>query len=440
MELLKKHSCRAGLFLLLLLCNSEWSTAAVPARGQFAVFPGASGFGTETSAGRGGRILTVTNLNNSGAGSLRAAVETRGARIIVFAVGGHIRLAKDLTFNEPFVTLAGQTAPFPGIQVSGGRITIQTHDVLIQHIRSRYGDYSGKNNSHALRVISGAYNVVVDHCTLMWADDEVASIWTKKLPIHDITFSNNIIAEGLGPHGYGTAIGSKYDPSLGPNWVNRVSIIKNLYAHNDERDPLVSRDSRVEIANNLSYNARGGFCLLGANNGPVDASVVGNHYITGAASKGYKYTIEVQRGAVGSKIFLHDNRVSGSHNRTLFRDLTGNTIISKMPLSSGYKFLPVSQVRDHVLRAVGAWPGHRDSIERRLIAEVRNETGRHKDSIADAGGWPDDYARTTSRSFARFIPADPHGDADGDGYTNIEEVLHQLAEEVENNALTRLKN
>ncbi|MDP2401335.1 MAG: hypothetical protein Q8M66_05090, partial [Actinomycetota bacterium] len=399
--------------------------------GPVKAFPGAEGFGAATTtAGRGGKIIKVTNLNDSGTGSLRAAVATTGARIIVFEVGGHIKLSSDLTVSQPFVTIAGQTAPFPGIQISGGRITIQTHNVLLQHVRSRYGDNSGTNVSHSLRIISGAYNVVVDHCTFMWADDEVASIWTNGSKIYNVTFSNNIVAEGLGSHGYGSIVGAKYAPSPGPDWVDKISLIKNLYAHNKERSPSLSRDVNAVVINNLSYNAQYEFMALGLNNGATTASIIGNHCITGASDSGGA-AIAVAATGVGSKIYQTDNRVTGPYSRAVFNDGTRNSVVSQPPLVDGATILPGVSVKDYVLRNVGARPAYRDSAEIRVIDEVRNGTGFHKNKIAEAGGWPTEYNTMTSRSLASLLPANPNADDNGNGYTNIEEVLYNMATEVE---------
>ncbi|PKN13299.1 MAG: hypothetical protein CVU69_03080 [Deltaproteobacteria bacterium HGW-Deltaproteobacteria-4] len=398
--------------------------------GPVKVFPGAEGFGTDSVAGRGGQIIKVTNLNDSGAGSLRAAIATAGARVIVFEVGGHIKLQSDLIISQPYVTIAGQTAPFPGIQISGGRITIQTHNVLMQHIRARYGDYSGTNETHSMRIISGAYKVVVDHCTFMWADDEVASIWTNDKSMYDITLSNSIVAEGLGSHGYGTIVGAKYAPSPGPNWVNKISLVKNLYAHNHERSPSLSRDVNAVVINNLSYNAQWEFMALGLNNGPTTASIIGNHFITGSANYGGA-AIGVAATGVGSKIYQSDNRVTGPYSRNVFSDGTGSAVVSQPPLVDGTTILPGSTVKDYVLRNVGAWPAYRDSAETRVIDEVRNGTGFHKNKISEAGGWPTEYNSMTSRSLSSLLPANPNGDDDGNGYTNIEEFLYKMAAQVE---------
>jgi hypothetical protein len=176
-----------------------------------------AGFGADTPAGRGGRVLRVTTLNASGPGSLREALETKGPRIVVFEVGGVVDLqGGNLTVTEPFLTVAGQTAPPPGITVVRGGLRIMTHDVLMQHIRVRPGDAGRPKRSgwEPEVTTSGAqaYNIVIDHCSLSWAVDENLSV---SGPRHDgpagtsrrITLSNNIIAEGLrdsshakGPH------------------------------------------------------------------------------------------------------------------------------------------------------------------------------------------------------------------------------------------------
>src|SRR3954447_19979756 len=181
------------------------------------VFPGAQGFGIDTSAGRGGKIIRVTNLNGDGPGSLRAAVDTKGPRIIVFEVGGVIDLnRKPIVIAEPFVTIAGQTAPSPGITIIRAGIDIETHDILMQHIRVRMGDAGQPKKSGWEPEVTTkgpqCYNIVVDHCSMSWAVDENLSASGPRYngpegTTRRVTFSNNIIAEALkdsshskGPH------------------------------------------------------------------------------------------------------------------------------------------------------------------------------------------------------------------------------------------------
>ncbi|HEV7689787.1 MAG TPA: pectate lyase, partial [Hyphomonadaceae bacterium] len=224
---------------------------ATSAAGTLA-FPGALGWAAQTPGGRGGEIIKVTNLNPDGPGSFRAAVEAKGKRIVVFEVGGVIDLgAKTITIRVPFITIAGQTAPSPGISLIRGGLDLGTHDVVVQHIRVRPGTAGGSYRKgpdfDSISTQGGAYNVIVDHCSLTWGTDENLSAsgnrftgptvkeWREGAS-HNITFSNNIIAEGLavavhakGEHSKGSLI---HDNATG------ILIVGNLYAHNMERNPL----------------------------------------------------------------------------------------------------------------------------------------------------------------------------------------------------------
>src|SRR5690606_28044298 len=137
--------------------------------GPLPVFPGAEGYGSTTPAGRGGQIMKETNLNDSGSGCLRAAVEATGPRIVVLELSGRIRLSSPLTIRNPFITIAGQTAPSPGIQITDRMVRVSTHDVLMQHLRVRVGDEnktddgSWANEDAITPYGSGVYNVILDH-------------------------------------------------------------------------------------------------------------------------------------------------------------------------------------------------------------------------------------------------------------------------------------
>jgi hypothetical protein len=165
------------------------------------VIPGGYGYGMETAAGRGGTVYKVTNLNASGSGSLKACIDGTTARTCVFEVSGVIRLTSDLTIRNSRLTIAGQTAPSPGIMLRGAGIKIQASDILIQHIRVRTGDDPNgpdPDNRDSLKIEGSAAkpvrNIVIDHCSFSWAIDEIASTWG---PTDNITFTNNIFAEPL---------------------------------------------------------------------------------------------------------------------------------------------------------------------------------------------------------------------------------------------------
>ncbi|MDP6039696.1 MAG: hypothetical protein QGG64_14190, partial [Candidatus Latescibacteria bacterium] len=205
-----------------------------------------SDFGMNTSGGRGGRIIRVTTLAVSGAGSLNEALSASGPRIVVFEVGGVIDLAKQrLTIRDPFVTVAGQTAPSPGITIVRGGLSIQTHDVIVQHIRVRPGDAGEPKGSgwepDGIGTSGGdAYNIVIDHCSISWAVDENLSASGSNTEgpdatSHRITFRNCIIAEGLDDASHSKGRHSK--GSLIHDFCREIAIIGNLYAHNVQRNP-----------------------------------------------------------------------------------------------------------------------------------------------------------------------------------------------------------
>ncbi|HEX5006578.1 MAG TPA: pectate lyase, partial [Hyphomonadaceae bacterium] len=231
-------------------------------------FPGALGWAAKTSGGRDGEIIRVTTLNAEGPGSLRAAVEAKGPRIVVFEVGGVIDLgAKTLAVREPFLTIAGQTAPSPGITLIRGGMDLATHDVVVQHIRVRPGTAGGSYRKgpdfDSISTQGGAYNVIVDHCSLTWGTDENLSAsgnrftgptvedWRKGAS-HDITFSNNIIAESLAVATH--AKGEHSKGSLIHDNATNILIVGNLYAHNMERNPLFKGGVHGAVVNNLIYN------------------------------------------------------------------------------------------------------------------------------------------------------------------------------------------
>lgn len=230
-------------------------------------FPGAVGWAKETPGGRGGKIIRVTNLNADGPGSLKAAVVERGPRIIVFEVGGVIDLKRSvLEIREPFVTIAGQTAPSPGITIIRGGIDLRAHDAVIRHIRVRTGaDGQAKRSGWEADAFStvGAYNVIVDHCSFSWAIDENMSAsgprfsgetledWRRNTS-HNITFSYNLAAEGLadashpkGEHSKGSLV---HDNATG------ILFYRNIWAHNMERSPLLKGGVQAAVVNNLIYD------------------------------------------------------------------------------------------------------------------------------------------------------------------------------------------
>ncbi|RPJ03308.1 MAG: right-handed parallel beta-helix repeat-containing protein, partial [Spirochaetaceae bacterium] len=245
----------------------QFGNAPVPVtagdRGMKEVFPGAQGFGIYTKAGRGGQVLRVTNLASSGAGSLREALETSGPRIVIFEKGGIIDLKmKGLTVVDPYLTVAGQTAPLPGITIIRGNLLVATHDVLVQHIAIRAGDggdmkRQGWEPDCLSAAGSNSYNVVFDHCSVSWGIDEGASISGDRTlgPMKTTRFatiSNCIIAENLSLSTHSKGEHSK--GSLIHDFCQYIAVIGNLYAHNRDRNPYFKAFCLGIAANNFLYN------------------------------------------------------------------------------------------------------------------------------------------------------------------------------------------
>lgn len=193
-------------------------------------FPGAEGGGAFTPGGRGGKVFVVTSLADSGPGTLREACEAGGARTIVFNVAGIIQLEKPISLRAPYVTIAGQTAPGDGICVAGETFAVDTHDVIIRHMRFRRGATDVTRRDDAL---SGdpMGNVIIDHCSVSWGLDENISLYRnmftanensdrEKLPAANITIQNTISSEGLDTynHAFGSTIG-------GLNSTDRKSVV-----------------------------------------------------------------------------------------------------------------------------------------------------------------------------------------------------------------------
>jgi hypothetical protein len=369
----------------------------------------------------------VTNLDDDGRGSFRAALRVPGPKTILFEVGGEIQLSADLDISDPFVTVAGQSAPSPGITLRGAGLRVFSHNVLVQHIRIRVGDaYDGPDPKirDAFQVLGpDAHDVVIDHVSASWGIDETASTW---YPLHDVTISHCIISEGLnlslhpeGAHSAGLLVG---------DGSQRIAVIGNLMAHNNDRNPILKGNTSTIVLNNLIYNP--GYRSIRISDpegsGPTIASLVGNVLRTGPSTENdylVSFSGTVKRG---TQVYLLNN-VAPTHVH-MSKTLGFQPIVDVAPIwIQTLEVRPGDQVTDWVLAHAGARPADRDAVDRRIVREVRATRGRMIDSQNDVGGWP--ALEPTRRALQ--IPADPSGDDDADGYTNLEEWLHQLAAALE---------
>ena len=398
------------------------------------VFPGAEGFGTTTPAGRGGAVLVVDTLADDGEGSLRWALAQEGARTIVFSVGGVIHTRRNLELHAPFVTLAGQTAPDPGITVFGAGLSIQTHDVLVQHLTFRPGDAEGGpefDDRDALQIVGRpdgnleVYNVVIDHVSLSWSTDETFSTWYPG--VRDVTVSNSLIAEALDNSGNSKGLHSK--AFLIGDHTRRLAMLRNVLAHSDDRNPIFKGDTSSLVVNNFIYNpGRWPVSFFDAENaGPMLVSLMGNDFVYGPSSQEDHHTVLVSRTVKkGTRFHLHDNRAwdLGSSQRSLvdFEDshaaqLEGDAPVGVVPLT----VLPVQGLEAALLKTAGARPWLRNAEDERVLRTIVARTGRIIDRVSQVHEtWP----ASTSATLA--LPAQPSGDDDGDGYTNLEEWLTEL--------------
>ncbi len=419
----------AKLWRALLLLAGCWagsspgaSTGPPPANARDAAaaellaFPGALGWAAHTPGGRGGQILRVTTLAPEGPGSFLEAVQTKGPRIVVFEVGGIIDLnLRTITVREPFLTIAGQTAPSPGITLIRGGLDIGAHDVVIQHLRVRPGEAGAAKMSgwetDALSTIGGAYNVIVDHCSFTWATDENLSAsgprfngstpdeWREHTS-HRITFSNNLIAEGLANATH--AKGEHSKGSLIHDNVTDILIIGNLYAHDMERSPLFKGGARGVIVNNLIYDPGSramhyNLILEEWGDHPRQLgqmTLIGNVMRAGPSTP-TDLAFFMLGGSGDVEVYMDDNIVVDRLGRPLplrGRYTTSSAAVqeARRPphLPEGVALLRAADVQDAVIKNVGARPWDRDHTDSRILADTIEGRGKIIDSERDVGGYP----------------------------------------------------
>ncbi len=415
------------IFVVLLFFLSPIAHAQLP------IFPGAEGYAKFAKAGRGGKILKVTNLKDSGSGSLREACLSSGARIVVFEVSGIITLNSPIIIKNAFISIVGQTAPSPGILIRNAPITIKTKEVLIQHLRFRLGDAA--DDSFKLSATSEAINnVLMDHLSISWGADENFGFFQGEFQVSDITISNCIISEGL-EGGKGMLINQS--PASYHLPMENISITKTIFAHNHKRNPKIKNGVHCLMVNNITYNWGLSAVDLGENSElPFLVSVINSVYISGNDTPEDRRPIDFRPFvAQNSKLFLKGNEFNGhipdDPNDLIFKLSTNptNVLVDTSPLNhSVVEILDTNTVMDTVTKYAGARPMDRDAVDTRIVEEVKNKSGKISTSLSQVpGGFP--QLASNSKTFA--IPNNPNGDDDNDGYTNIEEVLHQLALEIE---------
>lgn len=439
-----------------------WLPDTVPA------FPGAWGGGMFTPGGRGGRVIAVTNLEDSGPGSLRAAAEAEGPRIVVFRVAGIIKLVRNIDIDHPYLTIAGQSAPGDGICIANHSVNINTHDVVLRHLRVRRGDPQGGQGSDNIGG-NPAGNVIVDHCSVSWGRDENISLYRymaakpdgtrEKRAARNITIQWVISSEALGP-----------GHEFGGTWGGQDSTFHhNLFASNTGRNPSIGMTGNFDYRNNVVFNWA--HRTMDGGDEASQVNVIANYYKAGPATRpdmastiarmesrnqlspgkpraqSRWYPGQPPRPGkwyVAGNIVENDPTVTADNWQGLKGDASQgrvNTPFEGWPLWQH----PAREAYALVLAKGGATLPRRDAVDRRVTDMVRtgqvgHGTGiiTHPDQVGgypdyafdpvavpadtDHDGMPDAWERQHGLDPA--VGADAALDGDKDGYTNIEEFLN----------------
>lgn len=464
----KNQNSLKNLYFIEFLLLISFLVLTTPSNNtaQLVAFPGAEGYGRLTTGGRGGVVYEVTNLNDSGAGSLRDAIGKTGQRTIVFMVSGTIELKSDLKISKGDLTIAGQTAPGDGICLRNYTLSVQANNVIIRFIRSRYGDTIITNEDDAAHGMGKYKNIIIDHCSFSWSVDETASFYDNT----DFTMQWCLISESLflaghvkGAHGYGGIWGGQ-----------GATFHHNLLAHHTSRNPRFngSRYSGqpdkeiVDFVNNVIYNW--GFkSAYGGEGG--NQNVRSNYYKYGPATKsGVKYRI-VEPSDSSSNWYVKDNFVFGSNTITndnwnggvqgTYASYQKNKKALTPFLIASVTVQLAEEAYHLVMNNVGANFPKRDPIDSRIINEVKTGTATYSgrayakdqnldttkiygiiDSQNEVGGWPILNSLPAPEDFDHdgmpddwelangLNPNDPNdrNGTNADGYTMLEVYLNSL--------------
>ncbi|MCW9705282.1 hypothetical protein [Fodinibius salsisoli] len=426
---------------------NDLSQAEIPA------FPGAEGGGAYSFGGRGGEVYTVTSLKDSGPGTLREALEAVGPRIVVFNVSGIIRLEKPLIVKAPYVTIAGQTAPGDGVVVAGETVWVNTHDVVIRHMRFRRGetDVGRRDDSIGGNPIG---NIMIDHVSASWGLDENMSMYRhnylpgagydeEKLPTVNITIQNSIFAEALDTynHSLGSTLGGE-----------NCTFVRNLWASNAGRNPSIGWNGLFNFVNNVVFNWRhrttdGGdykatFNII--NNyykpGPVtpsdepvghrilkpeagrsdlDYMTFGRAYVSGNVMEGYEGVTENNWDG-GVQIEGKDGELMTYWESTAyFPNIRAKSPFPMAPVN----VLPARKAYKYVLDNAGATLPRRDEVDQRIIRQVRTGEIEYQEGLNPDEFYQFEHRRLGPESYKKGIITDirqvgGYSEYEGESYTD----------------------
>jgi hypothetical protein len=452
-------------------------------------FPGAEGGGAFTQGGRGGKIFVVTSLEDSGKGTFREACEAVGVRTIVFNVSGIIQLKNRISMRAPYVTIAGQTAPGDGICIAGETLEIDTHDVIIRHMRFRRGATEVTRRDDALGG-NPIGNIIVDHCSVSWGLDENISLYRhqfqandksklEKLPACNITIQNTISSEGLDTynHAFGSTIGGL-----------NSTFMRNLWADNISRNASIGMYGDFNFVNNVIFN----WWNRSLDGGDYRSmfNIINNYFKPGPITptdQPIRYRIlKPESGYMTPKTYgrayVAGNYIQGSPEVTA-DNWNGGVQLEDLPEAETKSYLELikqnkpfsmphiiimsaEEAYEFVLNNVGATLPKRDIVDERIIKQVRTGKIESKDGLentigaayikrrlpADSykkgiitnpdqvGGYPQYKGKAYKDSDNDGIPdawekknglnpndaSDANKDSNGDGYTNIEKYFNGI--------------
>lgn len=432
-------------------------------------FPGAEGGGMYSFGGRGGKVITVTSLADDGPGTLREALETGGARIIVFNVAGKIELKTPLIIRAPYVTIAGQTAPGDGVVVAGESVWINTHDVVIRHMRFRRGATDVARRDDALGG-NPVGNIMIDHVSASWGLDENMSIYRhmyspggdykeEKLATVNVTIQNSIFSEDLDTynHSLGSTLGGE-----------NVSFMRNLWASNAGRNPSVGWNGIFNFANNVIYN----WSHRTTDGGDYKAkfNIINNYYKPGPVTpKDQPIAHRILKPEAGlsdldtlifGRAYVDGNFVEGfpkvsannwdggvqmeGKDGELMTEKEANVYIpyiraNEKFIHPWFTVMSAKQAYDFVLENAGATLPKRDPVDIRVIKTVKKGKAIYEKGLDPNSFYQFEHRRLEPDSYKLGIITDiaqvggypeykgkPYTDSDGDGMPDAYETQYGL--------------
>lgn len=429
-------------------------------------FPDAEGWGASSRGGRGGRVIYVTNTNDAGAGSFREALLASGPRIVIFRVSGYITLESTITLSNPFITIAGQSAPGGGVTIRmnksgpsrGYMMRIAASDVIIQNMRFRRGraDAPGCCDDN-IETEPTAERLIIDRSSFSWSQDGQIDLNGRS----EITVQRCILSEALLEDGGGAPRSGK---ALAVFESERISIHHNLLAHNYSRNPRLDSTTNGEVINNVIYDYIS-FGLELSNNydRPLRSSLIGN-YFRPSTNESPRFEILMDPSVNAGSVYVEDNFDDAVNHPNYDPADAWAMVGTCQPGSPTYcrDGAPVSRRADSrfalppipvTVQAASTLPGWlegnvgalpTDSVDSRVFANVRNRTGETIADENDVGGYPT-IAGGTPYPDADMDGMDDnwetdHGltlgdddsaeDSDDDGYTNLEEFLNDTSPNV----------